>query len=93
VVVADIPASAGRFMNDPQLWAGTPFAQTGNPEHILHEFIVRGIRPEWIVDIRPSAHDQREMVRLRHVEAGKQALRAVGSAVTTRLRQLTRKSG
>lgn len=54
VVVAEVPLSAVVFAGDPQVWVGTVFARSGNPNDYLHEAILREIRPEWIVAVRPA---------------------------------------
>lgn len=54
VVTLDAPLSEVVFANDPQVWQGTVFERTGNPNDYLAEAVLREIRPEWILDALPA---------------------------------------
>jgi len=77
VIVADVPANAGWFLNDPQVWTGTPFRKVGNPEFYVQEFAMREIKPEWIHEIRPIIIARPSVVLHRHVQAARRTLRAL----------------
>ncbi|MFH1620419.1 MAG: hypothetical protein ABIG11_11030, partial [bacterium] len=54
ILTADIPLRDAFFANDPQIWSGTAFHSSGNPNDYLHEVVMLKIRPEWIVDMRQA---------------------------------------